>query len=89
MSEELETEDYRFRVILRVKGRDEKIDVDAKLIPVSEAVGRLYGLFYIDFRSCRIEIGQDLLDDLFERILWFTTPERVKRAVAERYEKCY
>ena len=89
MSEELETEDYRFRVILRVKGRDEKIDVDAKLIPVSEAVGRLYGLFYIDFRSCRIEIGQDLLDDLFERILWFATPERVKRAVAEWYEKCY
>ena len=89
MEEELEFKDYRFRVILRVKGRDEKVDVDAKLVPIKEAVGRIYGLFYVDFKSCRIEMGQDLLDDLFERMLWFATPERVKKAVAEWYEKSF
>ncbi len=26
---------------------------------------------------------------LFEEMLWFVTPERVKKAVAEWYEKCY
>jgi hypothetical protein len=89
MEDELRVEDYRLRVILRVKGQDEKVDVDAKFIPMREAVGRLYGLFYVDFKSVRIEMGQDLLDDLFERMLWFATPERVKRAVAEWYEKNY
>ena len=89
MVEELEREDYRFRVILRVRGRDEKVEVDAKVLPVKEAVGRLYGLFYMDFKSARIEMGQDLLDDLFEEMIWFVTPERVKRAVAEWYEKNY
>ncbi|MBO8179868.1 MAG: hypothetical protein H0Z19_05220 [Archaeoglobus sp.] len=89
MVEELEREDYRLKVILRMKGQQEKVDVDAKLVPVREAVGRLYGLFYMDFRSCRIEMGQDLLDDLFEEIIWFVTPERVKKAVAEWYEKTF
>ncbi len=89
MVEELEREDYRFRVILRVRGRDEKVEVDAKVLPVKEAVGRLYGLFYMDFKSARIEMGQDLLDDIFEEMIWFVTPERVKRAVAEWYEKNY
>ncbi len=79
--------DYRLRIILRVKGRDEKVDVDAKLLPVRDAIGRIYGLFYIDFRSFRIEMGQDLLDDLFEEMIWFVTPERVKRAVKEWFEK--
>ncbi len=89
MVEELEREDYRLKVILRMKGQQEKLDVDAKLVPVREAVGRLYGLFYMDFRSCRIEMGQDLLDDLFEEMIWFVTPERVKKAVAEWYEKTF
>lgn len=71
MVEELEREDYRFRVILRVRGRDEKVEVDAKVLPVKEAVGRLYGLFYMDFKSARIEMGQDLLDDIFEEMIWF------------------
>lgn len=57
MSEELEIKDYRFRVILRVKGQDEKVDVDAKLIPMREVVGRLYGLFYVDFKSVSVLRG--------------------------------
>ena len=84
---ELEHKDYRFRIILRMRGRDEKVDVDAKVLPVKDAVGRLYGLFYMDFKSARVEMGQDLLDDIFEEMIWFVTPERVKRAVAEWYEK--
>ena len=83
----MEEKDYRMRIVLRVRGKDEKVDVDAKLLPVRDAVGRIYGLFYIDLKSVRIEMGQDLLDDLFEVMIWFATPKRVKRAVREWFEK--
>ncbi|MDI9610067.1 MAG: hypothetical protein QFX36_01935 [Archaeoglobales archaeon] len=40
-----ELKDCRFRIILRVRGQNEGVDVDARLLPVKEAIGRQYGLF--------------------------------------------
>ncbi|MEM2191572.1 MAG: hypothetical protein QW540_09125 [Archaeoglobaceae archaeon] len=82
-----ELRDFRLRVILRVKEQNERVDVDARLLPVKEAIGRQYGLFYIDFQSFRIEIGQDLLDEIFEEMIWFVSPGRVKEVMKEWSER--
>jgi hypothetical protein len=84
---DLEEKDYRLRIVLKVKGRDEKIDVDAKVIPLKDAVGSRMGMFYIDYATVRIEMSQDLLDDMFEEIIWFVTPDRVKQAVKVWFER--
>lgn len=83
-----ELKDCRFRIILRVRGQNERVDVDARLLPVKEAIGRQYGLFYIDFQSFRIEIGQDLLDEIFEEMIWFVSPEKVRETIKNWFERC-
>jgi len=83
-----ELKDYRLRVLVRGRGENHSIDIDARTIPVKNMVGMKMGLFYVDFREVKIEMGQDLLDDLWEEMTWFVTPERVKRAVGEYFEKC-
>ena len=58
-------------------------------IPVKNMVGigMKMGLFYVDFKEVKMEMGQDLLDDLWEEMMWFVTPERVKSAVREYFER--
>ncbi|RLI81943.1 hypothetical protein DRP07_06255 [Archaeoglobales archaeon] len=83
-----ELKDYRCRVVIKAKGKDRRVDVDAKMIPVKDVVGKSKGMFFIDFKGLRIEFGQDLLDDLFEEIIWFVSHERVRKAIKEYFERC-
>jgi hypothetical protein len=87
MVSELEEKDYRCRILIKSRGEDHRVDIDARMIPVRDAVGRTMGMFYIDFGQFRIEMGQDLLDDLFDEVIWFATHERVKEAVKDYFDR--
>lgn len=88
VEEELkELKDYRLRVFIKGVGERHSIDIDARTIPIKNRVGRRVGVFYIDFDEVRLDIGQDLLDDMWEEMTWFVSPERVREVMSEYFEK--
>ena len=86
ISEE-ELKDYRLRVVVRGRGDRHSIDIDARTVPIKNRVGKYAGVFYVDFDEVRIDIGQDLLDDLWEEMTWFVSPERVREGMREYFER--
>ena len=84
MSEE---KDLRLRIFLRVDGTDRCVEVDAKMWVARDSVGTKLGMFYVDFGGFRIEMGQDLLDELWSVMIWFVSREKVEETVKEYFEK--
>ena len=82
-----EEKDYRLRVFVKGRGENHSIDIDARTIPIKNRVGRHVGVFYIDFDEIRIDIGQDLLDEMWEEMTWFVTPKRVRDVMKEYFER--
>ena len=72
-----ELKDYRLRVLVR--GRKPQHRHRCKNDSREEHDRYENGAVLRRFQGGKDRNGQDLLDDLWEEIMWFVTPEKVKR----------
>ncbi|RLI76937.1 hypothetical protein DRP05_11665 [Archaeoglobales archaeon] len=81
---EEELKDYRFRAVIKTDEKDFAVKTDARKIALKNNISKRGTLYKLEFEQIQIEIGEDLMAELWE-LLAYMLPERVVRKTMEEY----
>jgi len=72
------------RVLIKSgNGEDHAISVDARKIALRNRVSFTRGILSIDFDEIRVEMGKDLMEELWEVMMYLIDEEKVREAMEE------
>lgn len=81
-------QDYRFRVLIRSgNGKDHAVSVDARKIALRNNINKVNGTYRLDLEQIMVEMGEDLVMEFWEILMYLLPEERVKEAIREYAEK--
>jgi len=76
--------DFRLRVTVKSGNcKDHAVSVDARKIALRNSISMRRGIFSMDFEQIRIEMGKDLMEELWEIMMYLMDEEKVKEAMEE------
>ncbi|RLI77307.1 hypothetical protein DRP04_11595 [Archaeoglobales archaeon] len=78
------TLNYRLKIKVRAKGKDYCVETVAKKVSRWENIGKKGPFYYLNFGEIEINVGEDLMEDIFE-ILLYMLPEITVRKMLEAY----
>lgn len=81
-------QDYRFRVLIKSgNGKDYAVSVDARKIALKNNINKVNGTYRLDLEQIRVEMGEDLVMEFWEILMYMLPLEKVRRAIEEFAER--
>jgi|Deesub1362B_J571_1020462.scaffolds.fasta_scaffold00842_15 hypothetical protein len=79
--------DFRLRVTVKSgNGEDHAVSVDARKIALRNSISMRNGIFRVDFEQIKLEMGKDLMEELWEVMMYLIDEEKVREAMEEYSE---
>ena len=76
---ELVLKNYRLRVKVRVKGEDTVVDTEIRKVSAGRNVVKRSGMYQLKFGEVEVEMGEDLMRDVVELLLYMLPEEEVQK----------
>ncbi len=78
---------YRLKVKVRVKGEDTVVDTEIRKVEAGRNVGKTGSMYRLMFGDLEVEMGEDLVRDIVELLLYMLPEEEVQKMMEEYCER--
>jgi len=84
---ELVLKNYRLRVKVRVRGEDTVVDTEIRKVEAGKDVMKKGSMYVLNFGGIEVEMGEDLMRDVVELLLYMLPEEEVQKMMEEYCER--
>ncbi|RLI80376.1 hypothetical protein DRP05_00945 [Archaeoglobales archaeon] len=83
-----ELKDYRFRAVIKTGNKDFAVKTDARKIALKNNISKRGTLYKLEFEQIQIEIGEDLMAELWELLVYMLPEKVVRKTMEECFSYC-